>query len=202
MGCSHSTMNEDGQLMEIYFTELSIAKRPGGSDVGPIRKSECISDESTQRASEMEEGSVADKKKKLSSGTITFSVVKVVADNDGVMFYHFHGSSVEDPINQLHIAKRYTDFKTLHAEMSKVMAKEGIVPVASPDLFNNAQPALPEMPKADMWTNLHGNYNDEILEEREEQFTRILNAITRHPAAFQSTSFSNFLFGAKQIDLS
>ncbi|CAI5747046.1 unnamed protein product [Peronospora destructor] len=200
MGCSHSTMNEDEQLMEFYFTELSIAKRPGGSEIGPVRKFERISDGITRRASEMKKGSGLDKKK-LPSGTITFSIVKVVADKDGVLFYHFCGSSVEDPTNQLHIAKRYTDFETLYTEMSKVMAKERIVSEAPQHLFNT-QPALPEIPKANVWTYLHGNYNEEILKEREEQFTRILNAITRHPVAFQSTSFTNFLFGTRQVNLS
>lgn len=173
MGCSHSTTKEYGQQTEVSVTELLIAKRPGGSDVGPIRNS--------RRESKIEEGD----KKKLSTGAIIFSVVKVVADNDGVIFYHFSGSSAEDPSNQLHIAKRYTDFKTLHAEISKLMGNERIVSVA--------QPALPEMPKADVWTYLRGRYNDQILEEREEQFTRILNAMTRHPVAFRSTSFTNFL---------
>ncbi|CAH0481955.1 unnamed protein product [Peronospora belbahrii] len=190
MGCSYSTTNDYEQLTDFSVTELLIAKRPGGREVGPITKFERSCDRFTRKAAQIEGGPVLNKK--LPFGMIIFSVVKVVVNDDGVMFYHFIGSSAKDPTFQLHIAKRYTEFKTLHEEISKLMVSERMVAAAQQQL-NDMQPVLPEMPKADVWTYLRGRFSNRILEEREEQFTRILNAIARHSVAFRSTSFTTFL---------
>ncbi|KAI9987137.1 hypothetical protein PInf_023012 [Phytophthora infestans] len=182
-----------------FFIELSIAKRPGGADVGPIcatpRKSDWISGGTTPSESEvnMEPApKAATNTKKLPIGVINFYVVKVIADMDGVMFYHFCGTSAKDPTNEVRIAKRYSDFKTLHAEISELMASERNVPAAQQYLLED-QPELPEMPKANAWTYLRGHFNETVLGEREEQFTRILNAISRHPVAYKSQHFTEFL---------
>uniref|UniRef100_H3GVN7 PX domain-containing protein n=1 Tax=Phytophthora ramorum TaxID=164328 RepID=H3GVN7_PHYRM len=183
MGCSFSRpTNPVLRLSDIEYsvTELSIAKRPGGPDVGPAREHFSAVVDSTSKIN------------KITIGVIVFSVVKVVADNDGVMFYHFSGTSAEDPINEVRIAKRYSDFKSLHFEISELMANERNVPPAQQYLFET-HPALPELPSANVWTYLRGRSNEKLLEEREEQFTRILNAISRHPVAFQSQPFTNFL---------
>ncbi|KAK1929805.1 hypothetical protein P3T76_014651 [Phytophthora citrophthora] len=184
MGCTQST-SDDTTLrfngLEFSMTELSVAKRPGGPDVGPVRNHDWI-----------DNGFAVTKPKTLPRGVITFSVVKVVADEDGAMFYHFCGTSAQDPTNEVRIAKRYSEFKTMHAEISELMANERNVPVAQQYLFET-HPALPEMPKANAWTYLRGRYNDNVLEEREEQFTKILNAISRHPIAYKSPQFTKFL---------
>lgn len=193
MGCSHSSTNDSG-LTDFSITELLIAKRPGGRDVGPMCVTPGKVERITPRESEVEEEPVPDKTKKLPIGVIVFTVVKVVVNEDGVMFYHFCGSSAEDPTNEVRVAKRYSDFKALHAKISEIMANERNVPVAQQHLFET-HPALPELPKANAWTYLRGRYNDKVLEEREEQFTRILNAITRHPVAFRSRPFTRFLLG-------
>ncbi|KAG7391993.1 hypothetical protein PHYPSEUDO_002699 [Phytophthora pseudosyringae] len=189
MGCSQSSSDDEFNGLEFSITELLIAKRPGGPDVGPIRKNERGSDGSTHEEPAPE---AAVKPKRLPIGVIVFSVVKVVPNQDGVMFYHLCGTSTEDPTNQVRIAKRYSDFKAMHAEISELMANQRNVPNAQQHLFQT-HPALPEMPPANVWTFLRGRYNDKVLEEREEQFTRILNAISRHPVAYKSRSFTKFL---------
>ncbi|KAG6961057.1 hypothetical protein JG688_00009295 [Phytophthora aleatoria] len=198
MGCSQSTPNDQMQRFNRleFCIELSIAKRPGGADVGPMRvtpaKDDRISAGSTPSESGIEEEPApraAIKTKKLPIGVIIFYVVKVVANEDGVMFYHFCGTSAKEPTNKVRIAKRYSDFKALHAEISELMASERNVPAAQQHLFET----LPEMPKANAWTYLRGRYNETVLQEREEQFTRILNAISRHPVAYKNQPFTKFL---------
>ncbi|EGZ16469.1 hypothetical protein PHYSODRAFT_504644 [Phytophthora sojae] len=186
MGCSHSTTNNPTQQfngIEYSILELSIAKRPGGPDVGPVR---------TEKVKLRDRA--AARKKTLPVGVMIFSVTKVIANDDGAMLYVFSGTTAEDPANEVVISKRYSDFKAMHAQMSELMAKERNVPFNQQHLFAT-QPALPEMPKANAWTYVRGRYSDTVLEEREEQFTRILNAIARHPVAFKSKTFTDFLLG-------
>ncbi|OWZ10276.1 hypothetical protein PHMEG_00016900 [Phytophthora megakarya] len=197
MGCTQSTSSDHGlrfSRLEGSITEVLIAKRPGGHDVGPIRI-ERTSERSIPGESEIEEESVPETiktKKLLPIGVLLFSVAKVVADEDGVMFYYFRGTSADDPTNEIRIAKRFSDFKVFHAQISNLMANERNVPPTQQHLFET-HPALPEMPKANILTFLRGRYNDKVLKEREEQFARILNAISRHPVAFQSRQFTAFL---------
>jgi hypothetical protein len=190
MGCTHSRNDHVMRCNSVEFsaTELSIAKRPGGPDVGPIHVAP------TTGASEVEAepAPAAATLKRLPVGEMVFFVVKVVADADGVMFYHFAGTSAMDPRHEVRIAKRYSDFKALHAEISELMANERNVPLEQQHLFHT-HPALPELPRANAWTYLLGRYNEKLLEEREEQFTKILNAISRHPVASQSKPFADFL---------
>ncbi|ETK96640.1 hypothetical protein F441_00735 [Phytophthora nicotianae CJ01A1] len=197
MGCSYSTPNDQMQTFNRpeFSIELSIAKRPGGPDVGPIHANDRSSDGSTPSELELEEETAPKaviKTKKLPVGVIIFYVVKVVANEDGVMFYHFCGTSAKEPTKRVRLAKRYSDFKSLHAEMAELMASERNVPAAQQHLFET-HPALPEMPKSNAWTYFRGRYNETVLEEREDQFTRILNAISRHPVAYKSKPFTRFL---------
>lgn len=200
MGCSHSTTNNPTQQfngIEYSILELSIAKRPGGPDVGPVRteKVKLRRGKLTRGGRpEFEGDRAAARKKTLPVGVMIFSVTKVIANDDGAMLYVFSGTTAEDPANEVVISKRYSDFKAMHAQMSELMAKERNVPFNQQHLFAT-QPALPEMPKANAWTYVRGRYSDTVLEEREEQFTRILNAIARHPVAFKSKTFTDFLLG-------
>ncbi|KAE9043795.1 hypothetical protein PR002_g3165 [Phytophthora rubi] len=202
MGCSHSTTNSHTLQfngIEFSITELSVAKRPGGPDVGPVRAERVklrrgilapgvpeIEYELSPRA--------AAKPMKLPAGVMTFSVTKVIANEDDAILYVFSGITADDPMNEVVISKRYSDFKAMHAQVSELMAKERNVPLTQQHLFTT-HPALPEMPKANAWTYVRGCYSDRVLEGREQQFTRILNAIARHPVAFQSKPFTDFLLG-------
>ncbi|KAE8881832.1 hypothetical protein PF005_g20961 [Phytophthora fragariae] len=125
---------------------------------------------------------------------MTFSVTKVIANEDDAILYVFSGTTADDPTNEVVISKRYSDFKAMHSQVSELMAKERNVPLTQQHLFTT-HPALPEMPKANAWTYVRGCYSDRVLEEREQQFTRILNAIARHPVAFRSKPFTDFLLG-------
>ncbi|GMF21116.1 unnamed protein product [Phytophthora lilii] len=197
MGCVQSSTNNQLRISGLVFsvTELSIAKRPGGPDVGPIRASpgkvERLSGGSTPGESDAE-SELAAKPKRLPVGVIVFSVVKVIANEDGVIFYVFSGTSSEEPTNEVIISKRFSNFKALHTQISELMANERNVPLDQQHLFET-HPALPELPQSNAWTYLRGRSNEKLLEEREEQFTRILNAISRHPVAFQSKPFTDFL---------
>ncbi|KAG6615565.1 Phox homologous domain [Phytophthora cinnamomi] len=202
MGCSHSTTNNPTQQfsgIEFSITELSVAKRPGGPDVGPVRTERVklrrhnLSPGEPELEDELIPTAAA-KPKQLPAGVLMFSVTKVVANEDGAILYVFSGTTAEDPTDEVVISKRYSQFKAMHAQISELMARERNVPLTQQHLFAT-HPALPEMPKANAWTYVRGSYSDRVLEEREEQFTRILNAIARHPVAFKSKTFTDFLLG-------
>ncbi|KAG7400896.1 hypothetical protein PHYBOEH_003807 [Phytophthora boehmeriae] len=174
MGCSLSSkydpLNSDG--LEFSPIELSIAKRPGRAEVGPMKA---------------DPPAVVAKDKAISGGTITFSPAKVAANEDGVMFYEFIGSAPENSTNRVIICKRYSEFRAMHEKISEVMASENSVPSQQRYLFQS----LPELPKANAWAFLCSQKI--VVEEREAQFTKILNAISRHPVAFQSKVFRDFM---------
>ncbi|RLN69092.1 hypothetical protein BBJ29_007462 [Phytophthora kernoviae] len=170
---TYDPLNPDG--LEFSLIELSIAKRPGGAEVGPMKA---------------EVSEVVAQDKKIPDGTLTFSPVKVAANEKGVMFYEFSGSSREDPADRVIISKRYSEFRTMHAKVSEIMASEKNVPSKQRYLFQT-HPALPEFPYANVWVFLRSQ--EGVVEEREAQFTKILNAISRHPVAFQSKAFRDFM---------
>lgn len=189
MGCSQSTINAHlHRRNENSAIELLIAKRPGGQDVGPIRVTGHMDKRSrdlnslrlaNEREPIIEEDGVI--KSKLPSDVITFDVVKVAADGNGVIFYHFCGTSTNDSTYSVRIVKRYSDFKALHAGISQLL------------VGGESRPALPEMPKANAWTYFCGRSDRIILKERMEQFVRILNALSKNPVAVKSQTFTKFL---------
>ncbi|KAI9914128.1 hypothetical protein PsorP6_005964 [Peronosclerospora sorghi] len=176
-------------MMECCVTEVVIANRPGGREVGPIRaiqrSSACVKDVITVEASKVHDEPALDKTEKIPNGTVVFSIDKVVTNGESVLFYHFYGSSAEDPTNKIRIAKRYSEFKMLHTKMSALVVNKRKNGSASQQpLFDTSLP-LPKMPTVNVWTLLRGRYNNKTIEEREKQFTKILNAISRHPVACQ-----------------
>ncbi|EEY60637.1 uncharacterized protein PITG_13374 [Phytophthora infestans T30-4] len=110
----------------------------------------------------------------------------------GVAFYNFDGSNPADPSREIHLCKRYSEFKDMHEEISKLMASEKNVRPEDQDKFQT-YPALPSMPRANVVTYLLGRGNQKVVNEREAQFVKILNAIAAHPIAFQSTTFAEFM---------
>lgn len=92
----------------------------------------------------------------------------------GVAFFHITGSSGQEDAESVHLAKRYSEFKVLHAEMAKLMDHE----------------ELPSMPGTSF---LQGRNDKALLQEREAAFVKMLNAIAVHPEASQSAAFAAFL---------
>eukprot|EP00644_Phytophthora_capsici_P008658 jgi/Phyca11/566237/estExt2_Genewise1.C_PHYCAscaffold_200359 len=117
---------------------------------------------------------------------------QVCINEYGVAFYNFDGSNPADPSVEVHVCKRYSEFKDMHAAISKLMASEKNVKPEDQDKFQT-YPALPRMPRADAVTYLLGRGNQHVVKEREQQFVKILNAIASHPIAFQSKTFSDFM---------
>ncbi|RLN71855.1 hypothetical protein BBJ28_00025894 [Nothophytophthora sp. Chile5] len=118
---------------------------------------------------------VADVGEKSAVPNSTFDfVADKVTFQLGIAFYNFDGSNGEEPAKTLHLSKRYSDFKVLHTEMSKLMD-------------GSALPALP------LTSFLQGRNNRALLEERETVFVKMLNAIAQHPAGAQSGAFAAFL---------
>ncbi|KAL4160834.1 hypothetical protein PRNP1_001392 [Phytophthora ramorum] len=100
----------------------------------------------------------------------TAETVKTPAS--GVAFYNFNGSDSSNPANDVHVSKRYSEFKALHAQLSAKV------------------PDLPALPRASF---LLGRKNKKMLDDRETQFTALLNAIAADPVASQSDAFKTFL---------
>jgi hypothetical protein len=95
-----------------------------------------------------------------------------VAFTVGVAFFHITGSNGEDA--DILLAKRYSEFKLLHATMAKLMDRE----------------ELPSMPGTSF---LQGRNDKALLNERETAFVQMLNAIAQHREASQSDAFLAFL---------
>ncbi|KAL3658478.1 hypothetical protein V7S43_016610 [Phytophthora oleae] len=117
---------------------------------------------------------------------------QVSTNEYGVAFYNFNGSNPADPSLEVHVCKRFSEFKDMHAAISKLMASEKNVKPEDQDKFQTYL-ALPRMPRADAVTYMLGRGNRHVVKEREQQFVKILNAIASHPIAFQSKTFSDFM---------
>ncbi|CAI5728211.1 unnamed protein product [Hyaloperonospora brassicae] len=200
MGCACSRKSDQGLSAESLFIDVVVAKRPGRRDVGPVPihphtwKQRSGPSSLSSKAADGNDTTPSVPSAKLNQlppdDLLTFSAVKTVADPDGVMFYHFCGSRADDsPSQRCYIRKRYTDFKVLHAKLAQVVVNhenETAVP----------QKALPAMPSAlHCWSCVRQCDSEEVLKEREKQFTAMLNAIARHPVARQSAEFVRFLSG-------
>ncbi|RLN91598.1 hypothetical protein BBJ28_00022887 [Nothophytophthora sp. Chile5] len=188
--------------IEFSITELSIAKHPGGADVAPSSAmKETAKEEPTDDYASTQDSEPATERKteaaianaKTSDGTaLVFEADKAIAKENGVVFYAFVASNPADPAKEVHISKRFSEFKAMHVEIAKLMASEQNVPAEQQDKFQT-YPALPALPQANALTFLRGRGNEKLIEQREAQFATILNAIARHPVAFQSEVFAAFL---------
>ncbi|KAG2764633.1 hypothetical protein JG687_00003973 [Phytophthora cactorum] len=118
--------------------------------------------------------------KPATEGTLTFKAEEVTFNDKGVAFYNFDGSDASNPANDVHVSKRYSEFKALHAELTQQLA----------DNQDEKTSDLPALPKASI---LQGRKNKKLLEDRKVQFTALLNAIAAHPVASQSDVFQAFL---------
>ncbi|KAG7375408.1 hypothetical protein PHYBOEH_002617 [Phytophthora boehmeriae] len=117
----------------------------------------------------MDKSAVTDKSI-ASAPVLAFTADKVIF-TVGVAFFNIIASTGEE---EIHLAKRYSEFKVLHAEMAKIMTKE----------------ELPAMPGTSF---LQGRNDRALLDERETAFVKMLNAIAQHPQASQSDPFVAFL---------
>lgn len=131
-------------------------------------------------------------KAKTSGFALRFLPGEVCINEYGVAFYNFDGSNPADPTQENHVCKRYSEFKKMHAVISKLMSSENNLRIKDEDKFQT-YPSLPPMPRANAVTCLLGRGNEKVVKEREEQFVKILNAIAAHPIAFQNKTFTNFI---------
>ncbi|TMW58358.1 hypothetical protein Poli38472_009917 [Pythium oligandrum] len=137
---------------------------------------------------EVEETPVDDAKP---ASTLEFEATGVVFEEGNVAFYTFKGVDSTDPAKEISLKKRFNDFKTLHAQVAKLMANEANVATEDQDKFKT-YPALPALPRAGLGSTFRRR-NKTLTEEREAQFLVILNAIGRHPIAAQSDAVKSFL---------
>ncbi|CEG45127.1 hypothetical protein F443_00748 [Plasmopara halstedii] len=90
----------------------------------------------------------------------------------GVAFFNITGCNSDG--DEVQLTKRYSEFKVLYDDIIKLMSSED----------------LPCMPR----TSFLQSRNDKaLLQERENTFVEMLNAMARHPDASQSASFQAFL---------
>ncbi|KAK1929802.1 hypothetical protein P3T76_014648 [Phytophthora citrophthora] len=120
-----------------------------------------------------EKSSVVEKSAATSvSAPVWTFVADKVSFTIGVAFFEILGSNTDG--DEVHLTKRYSEFKVLHADMAKFMTKE----------------ELPSMPGTSF---LQGRNDKALLQERETVFVEMLNAIAQHPEASQSAPFTAFL---------
>ncbi|KAG3112596.1 hypothetical protein PI124_g8187 [Phytophthora idaei] len=122
------------------------------------------------------EKSVASDVEKSAVTSVNAPVWTFVADKVsftiGVAFFNIAGSNTEG--DEVHLTKRYSEFKVLHTEIAKLMTRE----------------ELPRMPATSF---LQGRNDKDLLQERETVFVEMLNGIAQHQEASQSAPFTDFL---------
>ncbi|RLN89378.1 hypothetical protein BBJ28_00006061 [Nothophytophthora sp. Chile5] len=191
MGCTQSKTNE--QVADPAATSQTPADQPPVSAAAPEDSAPANSVEAPPAVEAETEAPVVEKPElKAVDGALNFVPGEVTFNEHGIAFYNFDGSSPADPSKDIHVSKRYSEFKAMHVEIAKLMASEKNVPTDQQDKFQTYA-ALPALPKANAVTFLRGRGNKMVVDEREAQFVKILNAIARHPIAFQSETFTEFL---------
>ncbi|OWZ10274.1 hypothetical protein PHMEG_00016898 [Phytophthora megakarya] len=111
---------------------------------------------------------------------LTFKAVDVTFNDKGVAFFNFDGSDANNPVNDVHLSKRYSEFKALHTQLMQQLA----------DNHDDKKADIPALPKASI---LQGRKNKKMLDDRKAQFTALLNVIAADPVASQSDAFKAFL---------
>ncbi|CAI5728215.1 unnamed protein product [Hyaloperonospora brassicae] len=109
---------------------------------------------------------------------------EVSVNEYGVAFYNFDGYNPADSHQDIHVCKRYSEFKRMYTEISALVLRA-----------NKFQmyPSLPPMPPANAVTFVLGRGHENVVRAREAQFVKILNAMAAHPVASQSDSFTQFI---------
>ncbi|CEG45125.1 Phox homologous domain [Plasmopara halstedii] len=191
MGCNQSKTNEHDVNVS-STAQLSISKSEvfeKNVTTNGVQPSIAPSEAESEPALTANEAVV---KTKIQDFALQFHPGEVCINEYGVAFYNFDGSNPADPSQEFHVSKRYSEFKIMHAAISKLMASEKNVKVKDQDKFQT-YPALPSMPRANAVTYLLGRGDQNVVKEREDQFVKILNAIAAHPIAFKSETFKDFL---------
>ncbi|KAG6961058.1 hypothetical protein JG688_00009296 [Phytophthora aleatoria] len=185
MGCTQSKTNEQ----EVIDPNVAQSEENATTDkTAPVEVTETVEAESELTSSK----EAVTVEVKTPDFTTRFVPGEVSINEYGVAFYNFDGTNPADPSHEMHLCKRYSEFKDMHAEISKLMASEKNVKPEDQDKFQT-YPALPSMPRANAVTYLLGRGNQKVVKERETQFVKILNAIAAHPIAFQSRTFTEFM---------
>lgn len=102
----------------------------------------------------------------------TYSVTGHSIGPDQVVYYNVQ---VDDTL----LKRRYTDFKTLYANLEDVSS-------------------LPKFPSTKTFALFLDKQNPEILQEREIQFAKIVDAIGKQECLRESEAFQKFLTDPKQ----
>ncbi|KAG7391994.1 hypothetical protein PHYPSEUDO_002700 [Phytophthora pseudosyringae] len=190
MGCTQSKTNEQ-EVVDPNVAQVEVSA-PVGEENVTTDKTETENEAPVEAAEEPTPTmDVPTVEVKTHDFALRFVPGEVSTNEYGVAFYNFDGSNPADPSQEVHVCKRYSEFKDMHAEISKLMASEKNVKPGDEDKFQT-YPALPSMPRANAVTYLLGRGNQKLVEEREAQFVKILNAIATHPIAFQSKTFTEF----------
>ncbi|KAG3112597.1 hypothetical protein PI124_g8186 [Phytophthora idaei] len=145
----------------------------------PVEEAPVEEEETPAEAPKSEVVAPISEVKPATEGTLTFKAEEVTFNDKGVAFYNFDGSDASNPANDVHVSKRYSEFKALHAQLTQQLA----------DNQDEKTSDLPALPKASI---LQGRKNKKLLEDRKVQFTALLNAIAAHPVASQSDVFQAF----------
>jgi hypothetical protein len=112
--------------------------------------------------------------------------------SDGVVMYHIDVRGPHGPLSTYTIRRRYTDFKTLHDELCKIMVDSTLLTKKQKKLLFSSYPSLPPMPHGGVWSYMR-RHDKNLLERRRLRFQEILDAASRHPIARESVEFQSFL---------
>ncbi|KAF1777017.1 Phox homologous domain [Phytophthora cactorum] len=146
----------------------------------PVEKAPVEEEETPVEAPKSEVVAPISEVKPATEGTLTFKAEEVTFNDKGVAFYNFDGSDASNPANDVHVSKRYSEFKALHAQLTQ-------------QLGDNQDEKTQTCQRCPRPRSYKAARTRRCWRDRKVQFTALLNAIAAHPVASQSDVFQAFL---------
>ncbi|KAI9914129.1 hypothetical protein PsorP6_005965 [Peronosclerospora sorghi] len=159
------------------FVEEEAPKSELSLEEVALRSESAVTEKEREEESKSEDAAIASVGETKTMGEcLVFTAADVTFNDKGVAFYNFDGSDGSNPANDVHVCKRYSEFQSLHSQLTNSQEWKTL--------------DLPTLPRASF---LQNRKNQKMLEERKTQFLALLNAVASHSIASQSDEFRAFL---------
>lgn len=127
-----------------------------------------------------------------SDGKAGVFVSRGIITKGGITYYQYSTDVLKDTEVRVTITKRYNEFSSLYRKVEKLMVRHEHVPSNQSEMFKT-YPALPALPRPELAPFWYGSNSAALKKRRESHFLEILNTISRHPVARNSSAFQEFL---------